>query len=201
MTIRPIVIAAVAMALVVQVQSASAGPITYTQIATGSGSLGGTSFTNAVVTITAIADTAGIILSDPSDKFYEVTNESTTVDVAGIGSATFTDTIYTGVVQLFQVAGFHDINSEDILDTGSPTFSTYNLSTSIGPLAGTTIINPGWSFPTTAGAFIFTSANENDSTFQATLGTAPIPEPSSLILAGIAALVGLGLWRSHRVGR
>jgi heme A synthase len=201
MTIRQIAIAAVAMALVVQVQSALGGLITYTQIATGSGSLGGTSFTNAVVTITAIADTADIILSDPSDRFYKVTNESTTVDVAGLGSATFTDAIYTGVVQLFQVAGFSDPKSEDILDTQSPAFSTYNLSTSIGPLAGTTVINPGFSFPTTAGDFIFNSANANDSTFQATLGTASIPEPSSLILASTAALAGLGVWRSHRVGR
>jgi hypothetical protein len=148
-----------------------------------------------------VCGAADIILSDPSDMFYKVTNKSTTVDVAGIGSAMFTDAIFTGVVQEFQRAGFSDPKSEDILDTDSPAFSTYNLSTSIGPLAGTTVINPGFSFPTTAGDFVFNSANASDSTFLATLGTVSIPEPSSLILAGTAALAGLRLWRSHRVGR
>ena len=198
-THRSATAAVIAFALILSMRSVEAGPITYTETATGSGSLGGASFTNALVTITAIADTADIILSDPSDMFYKVTNMSTTVDVAGIGSAMFTDAIYTGVVQLFQVAGFSDPKSEDILDTKSSAFSTYNLSTSLGPLSGTTVINPGFAFPTTGGDFVFNSANANgDSTFQATL--ASIPEPSSLILAGTAALAGLGLY-SRRRGR
>jgi hypothetical protein len=179
MTIRPIAIAVVAMGLLFEARSASAGMITYVETATASGSLGGTNFTFAQVTITATADTANIILSDPTDMFYKVTNMSTTVDVAGVGSAMFTDAIFTGVVQLFQVAGFSDPKSEDILDTKSPAFSTYDLSTSIGPLSGTTVINPGFAFPTTAGDLILTAAVANgDSTFQATLAAIPSPHRS-----------------------
>src|SRR6266481_1572810 len=62
------------------------------------------------------------------------------------------------------------------------TLANYDLSTSIGPIMGTTAFNPyPVSFMTTLGGFSMTSVS--DVTFQAVV----VPEPS------IAALIGLGL--------
>jgi hypothetical protein len=47
-------------------------------------------------------------------------------------------------------------------------FSTYDLRTSIGPLSGTPVFNPGGPFRTTGGNFILNSVKDNTSTFTAT---------------------------------
>ncbi len=43
--------------------AASAGPITYTLTSTGTGTLGGVPFTDAVVTVTLVGDTSTVITS------------------------------------------------------------------------------------------------------------------------------------------
>jgi hypothetical protein len=72
----------------------------------------------------------------------------------------------------------------DILDTVSSAFSAYGLTTSIGPVTGSSVINPPNSFGTDLGLFQISSAG--NATFTAAIGAAT-PEP------GTAALLGLGL--------
>lgn len=62
----------------------SAGPITFTETQDGSGSLGGTSFNNALVTIALTSDTS-TIFSPSTDIFADI--GPATVSVAGIGTA------------------------------------------------------------------------------------------------------------------
>jgi hypothetical protein len=64
------------------------------------------------------------------------------------------------------------------------------MTTSIGPIVGTSNINAGRSFATTGGAFVLTSAG--DATFTAT--TTAIPEPSTwaMMALGFAGLGFLG---------
>jgi hypothetical protein len=67
-------------------------------------------------------------------------------------------------------------------------FSTYALNTAIGPLAGDPGGNPGASFPTSMGAFILNSSENDDhpATFTATVGSVPEPGTLGLLGAGIA---------------
>src|SRR5208337_4564839 len=118
---------------------------------TGSGSLGGTPFTSALITLTANADTANVSNSF-SGQLFLVNNASTTVDVAGIGPGIFTEVITTSVYHPNQTAGISD-PSAGILDVVNPVFATYHLTTFVGPVSGSAHCNIGLVFPTTAGNF------------------------------------------------
>jgi hypothetical protein len=166
--------------------SATAGLITYTETVTGSGSLGGTAFTDALITITATADTGNVMNAGPG--ILDVKNASTTLDVTGIGSGTFTGNMVTFVNQNVSpqtpAVGFADLTvGADVLDTSNPAFATYDLTTPIGPVSGPSILSTGSTFGTTAGNFKLT-ATSGLVTFEATTQGA-VPEPSTLILTSV----------------
>jgi len=107
---------------------------------------------------------------------------------------TFTDPIQVIVAQTADLAGFSDPGKPlDILDDVNNAFATYALTTSIGPIVGSSVVNINSSFGTTGGAFILTSAG--DATF-----TATIPEPSTwaMMLIGFAGLAYAGYRRATR---
>ncbi len=183
---------------------AEAVPITYTETATISGTLGATSFSNALVTITGLADTNNVI---GGGTFFNVPVVAT-VTVAGVGSGTLTD-----IVQVFSgingnpEAGFvakklaSDPFFTILLDTRNAALTNYDLKSPIGPVTGAaSISNPiGLKFGSTAGDFAITSVANGTSTFLATGGITAVPEPSTLTSAALASLMGLGYaWRRRR---
>jgi hypothetical protein len=166
---------------------ASAGPITYTEQTTGSGSLGGSNFTNALVTLVLVGDTS-TIYSDGPGVFRDL--GTATVTVAGIGTTTFTDQMGFASIQAFPLAGIFDQTMGDtmLLATIDPSFATYSLGTAIGPVSNGLFYTPLESFSTTDGAFVITGTLNGTSTFTATT----VPEPGSMALIGIgfASLFG-----------
>jgi hypothetical protein len=176
-----------------------AAPITYTESAIVSGTLGGTAFSNAVITITGTADTTGVV-----NDFGVLRNplSSASFSIAGDGSGTF-----TGAIQVFDnpfssptaAAGFADtsLGLTSILDTFNSVFAAYDLATAIGPITGAPFINPGSAFATTAGALVINDSGT--STFTATTGITAVPLPAALPLFA-TGLVGLGLlgWRRKK---
>ena len=134
---------ALTVALCFSVAQVQADPITYTLSSDVSGTLGGMSFTDALVTITLIGDTANVVPGPvPFTDVVENTGAAT-VDVSGIGTATFTDSV--GIIDTLTDTSIFGVPAVLLLDlttgtglmleTGS-TFTTYGLTTSIGPISG-----------------------------------------------------------------
>ena len=174
-------------------------PIIYQETATATGSLNGSGFSNAMVTLTAATDTTTIT---QNGSIFSAPNLTLTGTISGFGgSFTFTDATLTVDNQGVSRAGFGDFsNNLAILFVGAAPFATYDLTTSIGPISGTPVFNPGTAFATTAGNFILNSVST--ASFQATLGPAAVPEPATIVSAGLATALCLGYARRRgRLGR
>jgi hypothetical protein len=163
------------------VAPALAVPITYTEQATATGSLGGVGFTDASVLLTMNNDTTNII---GGPTLFEILG-TVTVSVNGAGPVTFADSMEVFSAQAIATVGFADLTlSLDILDDTSAFFTNYDLITPIGPISG----NPAHSslnqsFPTTGGAFILLSVGNETSTFTATTVAIPAPGGLPVVLA------------------
>ena len=163
---------------------AKAELINYTFTTMGYGSLGGTTFNNAAVIITATADTSQITFN-PTFGADEIVDLSSSIYISGLGSADFTSTL-DFVNQSFGAVGISENpNFIDILDCDNPVFDTYDLGTAIGPVSGTSQYNPVIPFETTAGQFLLQYASPV--TFQAVI----VPEPSALALGTLGGVLGL----------
>jgi hypothetical protein len=189
-----------------------AGPITYTGQATGSGCLGATkmgsvitclagdSFTNALVTITMTNLTTNVV--SPTPGLFE--NFGTTiVNVSGLGSGEFTDSIGVFSNQNLNpaVGGFADFTAMlDILDTSNNSFVSYNLKSAMGPISGSPVLtSANQFFPTSVGGFVW-SGVPDIATFTATTA---VPEPPGylvfpVLLACGGILVGIEVLQRKR---
>jgi hypothetical protein len=182
--------------------SAHAGPISYIETTTASGTLGGNSFSGKVTLEMSNVDTMNIV--NPTSDNPSIPGPAT-VTVVESGGTTVTAT-FTDPIEVFSnfsmsiplptpTVGFQDTAfgpsaiTLDILDDISASFAMYGLATAIGPISGIAKA-PGAveKFPTDHGDFVLTpGAVGATATF-----TAETPEPSSLTVLA-AALAGLGL--------
>lgn len=173
--------------------AAYAAPITYTEEATATGSLGGSNFRDALVILTLTGDTSAVV----DNITFLVNAGSATVSVAGIGTAAFTDVTEAvdtlspprgAIADVTQFGAF-------ILALDNAVFASYDLRTAFGPVVGSPVFNPGHTFPTTLGDFSLTAVG--DVTFTATTLAAPVPLPAGLLLlsTALAGLVALNRLR------
>jgi len=180
----------VTLALLVGASTATAATITFAESAIATGSLGASQFVNSLVTLTATGDTSNVL----SGSFSELFVTAVSINVVSLGA---TSTLL-GTADVFSchacgfsaTAGITDDSGvvADILDTVSGAFSSYDLTTPIGPITGSSVINPPNFFGTDLGLFQISSAG--NATFTATLGAAT-PEPGTTAFLGLG-LAGLG---------
>jgi hypothetical protein len=178
--------------------------ITYIESITTDGSLGGTAFTNSLVTLTFTADTDNVTFSQGSDlgtDFTQFTNvpSTSTVTVAGVGTATFSDSISLSMFAFptFSEFGVTDTStSSDILDTFAVTseFAGYDLKGPLAPVSGAPGYTAGTIFETNMGVFEFTKNEPGISTVSAT-----VPEPASAMMTALGIAGALSqrrrVWR------
>lgn len=191
-TMKPVrqILLGLSLALVglISVPLAEADGIVVTDTTIGSGVLDGTGFINALVTLTLVGNTTNVT----GTAIFELPGTAT-VSVGGVGSDTFTDNIRVVVNQTFADGGFSDFTNPAaaIIFTSNPAFATYSLTSSIGPLSGSSALGLPSLDSTVHGTFNLKSAGT--STFAAT-----VAEPSSLLMLGISLLALVGLcWRRN----
>lgn len=157
------------------------------------GTLGDQSFIGPV-TIFATADTNSIVY-EPTNNTYHLLSNDAVIEVAGLGSAAFTDTIQIFSAPNANTAGFADSSFNIIFSTIAPSLSSYDLSTAIGPVAGqSAFTTPFQIFPTTGGNLVL-SGLENNGSGDPTFAAYVTPEPSTLLLLSTGSVGIIGLVR------
>jgi hypothetical protein len=171
---------------------AQAVPIQITINGTGSGTIGSDSFTSALFTINLTGDTDNRV--DPATNVYGIPLSQATIDIAGIGEATFTFTSRAWVNRNLSLAGFSkDLfgdgsSGPDIVDVDGAAFATWDMTTNVGPVFDAELqpVSQAQNLDTSRGALSF-SAYSNG------VYTALVPEPTGLLL--LAAGIPLALRR------
>jgi len=125
---------------------ASGDTLTFTFTGTGSGHWGAQNFTNAAFTFTFFIPDADGLRQPACCIAVRSTPPGTSgaVTVAGFGSSGFgasgTQAVYVNPTA--GVVGIWHYNLTDFLTVANPAFSSWDLSTTIGPLSGTTFAYP-----------------------------------------------------------
>jgi hypothetical protein len=171
------------LGVAISVETVQAETITYTETATISGALNGVFFFNDLLTLTGTADPANITIS--SGVFFN--QLSLSFSVAGVGGGTFTDTTSVVANPGSTRAGFSDITADSLIffTTDNPAFSSFDLSTSIGPITGSPVFNVTLQ-GTTVGPLLIESSG--DATFTAVASGVPEPSTWAMLLLGFAGI-------------
>lgn len=149
-----------------------AEPLYYSETATGSGSLGSQSFTDALIEVTASGDSALVHAS----LLGSLTLTTGTVSVEYVGEGAFTDVVSVVTNFATGVAVMGDFpQSGEILADRNDAFYAYDLTTPIGPTVGAASFNPGIGFKTSAGLFVLNSVSSPVTFTASTSPPAPLP--------------------------
>jgi len=199
--------------LLLGIQSpAAASSITYVESATASGTIGTTTFTDALVTVTLSADTSGVTPFDLGAPVGTILYNlgSATVKISGVGTATLTQTmgiyIFNGA-QALVISGGQISTPVAIMASGSllddswtglilitdSGLAGYNLQTPVNITGQGGLCCISAEHTTSMGDLSFRVTPSNPLISDNNVGavttiTTSVPEPSSVLLLGVGAL-------------
>jgi len=170
--------------LIVFLGNANAVNITFTYEGIGSGTLGGSSFSDAAFTITGMGDTVNRSSFDfGTSKGFSIDDNSASIAISGLGTFNFVTPTRTFVNNTYYGVGFsraESVGGTDLFYSPSAyAYGTWDMLSSIGPISGTGRLLQWTPTPaygpvnTNAGVLVFNDAFP-PATFQATIGSAPI---------------------------
>jgi len=175
-----------------------ADTITFTNTFVASGTLGASSFSNALVTLVGTGDAADFLTSLPN--FYRDTAVSTTITVAGLGSGS----VITPLGFFLDARpGITGKAGATVAGTGfqidvmeATAFQSYDSHSSFAPVPA--LLTFSWvgqnQFNTSLGAFIISDVTYHSAaSFGVQITPSPVPEPSSLLLMGSGTVALLGM--------
>jgi MYXO-CTERM domain-containing protein len=175
---------------------ATATMITFSLSADGTGTLGSTPFTNALITFTQVTDTT--LIGNGCGVLCAPQVTTNTVTIAGVGTVTLTDETFFFNNE-GNVIGLEDITGGQFpIGALSGSLGGYNMKVNFGPLPYPVFVASFSGEPTTGG--LLAAVYSGQVTFQAVVGsTSSTPEPGSfgLALAGAISLAA-GLLRRRR---
>lgn len=168
-----------------------ASPVTYTITDTASGSLNGTTFSNAGISVTFTGDTSGVFYDAYYTEQANTDIQSATITIDGLGTYAFTGAaeILSGYSTVTFKIGTDPWFMQGFIGTNYDLLSSFATVTSYN----------GWNsdpFATSGGTLQFTGIS-GEGTFGAAVdsGLAPTPEPSSLMLMATGAMGVVGAAR------
>src|SRR5262245_36918270 len=201
---------AVTAALLACVPSADASPITYIETATATGTLGATPFTNALVTLTLVADTSTVGPGAGGLSAFQVNPGTATISIGSLGTFLMTGGVeaFSTYHALFSGQSIVGIGQKDnaagtsltgILAQSGTSLYGYDLKTAMTSSSGPCCAGTGSTstFFTTAGDLHFTSQPTGDTlTVTGGNGTNVVQEggtlanPTQLSVSGVGQLSG-----------
>lgn len=192
---------ALVLGIVVAISATSpslADPITYTLQFIGTGTLGSSLFNNAEVTLQFVGDTDNII---NVSGFYVNEMGTASVSVMGVNGGALV--MFTDPIAVFSnpsadlgpvTVGFTDLNSVDIVDDQTPSFTGYALGPT-APIVGGILTLGGSIYPTEGGDFNLTGVTYDDPNFPGspTFATVPVPIPEPPIGRAFPNVLAIGI--------
>jgi hypothetical protein len=196
-----LVLAVIGCAVAFSASSASAASILFIHEASGSGSLAGVPFDTSDFTIRAAGDLSNRV-AVPGPNVYYIDHDAVTIEIDGLGTLTLLDDTRTFVANDHSVVGFSRAGEggSDLFDGPfNPSFATWDMLSSIGPVSGLggamqwgsgiltdqglLVLDDSWHF----GAYWDVPV-----TFQAIVSGAPaVPAPGAVLLGALGAgLIG-----------
>lgn len=182
--------------------NAVASLITFTHEGSGSGSIAGTSFTNADFIITAVGNTdnrawQANLGNGGLNPAWFIDHSLATITITDVGTFDFITGTRTFVTQDLDLVGFSRAGDEGADLFQGPTntvFSTWDMLTSIGPYTGEGNLLQ-WTLTdveTTGGLLAFnTQYFINPVTFTAVVSPIPVPAAAWLFGSGLIGLIGI----------
>ena len=198
LSMKYIVAACAIVMLTLTVERAMTSPIIITAQVYATGTLGTSSFSNVLVTFTISGDATNVYYLAGNSQYPMLSNETTSICVAGVGTAAVTDPLLVFDNQSlpgFIIDAAYSLGGGGVLVLQDPAFGSYNLKGPLGPFVPASASQymdsessgygePPYSINTTLGPLQF-SPNEGTPGFSPTeLPAGAFTAETPLILAG-----------------